>query len=409
VLNEQPFDFHRILLGLEEMFQLRAEQKGLGLTFDLAPDIPAFLQADEGKLRQVLMNLLGNAVKFTERGGVVLRVRSLQLESTAGETASEAIRLRFEVEDSGPGIAEEDLRGLFNPFVQSAAGRHAQEGTGLGLAISRQFTQLMGGELTVASEVGRGSTFVLEIPASAADSSALRQAVPSRRVVALAPGQPVYRVLIVDDKEVNRQLLVKLLSPLGFEIRQATNGLEACEVWDSWAPHLILMDMRMPIMDGYEATRRIKASTRGQATVIVALTASALEEDRKVILSEGCDAYLRKPFREHELFDTLAKHLGLRFVYEELPPESGAGRSAEEAQREADRERMTSELARLPARLTADLEKAVVLGDVQQIEALLEQVRIQNASLAEYLATLAKRFEHADILALLKAAEARRD
>lgn len=396
-LNEQGFDLHRMLDGLEEMFALRAGQKGIGLSLERASDVPQYVRADEGKLRQILMNLLGNAVKFTAQGGVVLR--AAQVTCAESGTAEPGCVLRFEVEDTGPGIPGEEQEALFRPFVQTAAGQRAQEGTGLGLAISQQFARLMGGELDVRSELGRGSTFGLQVPVQPLDPGEMRTALPTRRVVALEPGQPIYRVLVVDDKEVNRKLLVKSLAPLGFEVREAADGLQAIQTWEAWNPQVILMDMRMPVMDGYEATRRIKATTRGQATVIVAVTASALEEERAVILSEGCDAYMRKPFREDELFETLVQHLGVRFVYAETTERSADGGPAGD-----ERPRVVPRLARLPAALLAQLERATVLGDLQRIESVVAQIREKDSGLADYLIGLSARFEHDEILALVRAA-----
>ena len=318
--NQNSFNLHNMLKSLEDMFRLRADEKDLLLDFDLQPDVPQYICTDEGKLRQVLMNLLGNAVKFTSEGGVVVRVytrREIGGEEpfTCPEETGELLFLVIEVEDSGPGISAEELEVIFDPFVQSSSGQQVQEGTGLGLSISLQYAQLMGGNLTAKSEPGKGSVFMLETPVRVVSAEAIESHLLKKQVAGLAPGQPIYRVLVVDDKDVNRQLIVKLLSPLGFQVQEAVHGQQAIQVWEAWDPHLIFMDMRMPVMDGYEATRQIKGTIRGQATVIVALTASALEEDRAIILSEGCDDYIRKPFRESELFEVFEKHLGVQFTY----------------------------------------------------------------------------------------------
>lgn len=222
----------------------------------------------------------------------------------------------FEIEDTGLGVSTHELEKVFEPFVQTETGRQAQEGTGLGLPISRKFVEVLGGKLNVSSQVDRGTLFSFNVPAEVVSASTLPLSKPSRRVIALKPGQLLYRILVVDDNPSNRLLIVKLLSPLGFEIQQAENGQEAIAVWQRWHPHLIWMDMRMPIMDGYEATRQIKASTQGQATVIVALTASSYEEERSVLLSAGCDDFIRKPFKEKTLFEVMQKHLGIGYIYE---------------------------------------------------------------------------------------------
>lgn len=406
VLNERGFDLHRMLEGLEEMFALRADRKGLALTMELAPDMPRYLRGDEGKLRQVLMNLLGNAVKFTQDGRVILRAWPC---SASGDPRAKGNWLHFEVEDTGPGIAPEELEQLFLPFVQTRSGQEAQEGTGLGLPISQQYVRLMGGEITVQSEPARGSVFGFELPLETIGPGEMETAPPSRRVAGLEPGQPAYRLLAVDDREINRKLLLKLLQPIGFEVREAANGEEALAIWDQWQPHLICMDMRMPVMDGYEATRRIKATTRGQATIIIALTASALEEDRAVILSEGCDDYLRKPFREEDLFAAIARHLGVRYVYEELAPAAEVAEKAIQAgegttsDTEADRlQDLARRLAGADPAWVVALENATILGDLDAIVELAGAVSSSEPVLAEGITHLASRFEHDTILSLVQ-------
>jgi two-component system sensor histidine kinase ChiS len=407
-LNAQHFDLHRMLAGLEDMFRLRAQQKGLALYFDVSSDVPQFARMDEGKLRQVLMNLLGNAVKFTQQGGVSLRATSHPVAEATLPSADGVhgarLQVHFEVEDTGPGIAPAELALLFDPFVQTASGRQAQEGTGLGLAISQQFVRLMGGEISVRSEVGRGSTFWFEVPIEVATPTDVLSTQPVRRVLGVAPGQPTYRLLVVDDKEVNRKLLVKMLAPLGFEVREAADGQEAIDVWENWEPHLIFMDMRMPGMDGYEATRRIKATTKGHATIIIALTASALEEDREVILSEGCDDYMRKPFREADLLAALEKHLGARFVYAEEPAARPVAEPRGEGTPLQDGRSLPAALAAMPPGWLDGLHKATILGNLQGILAVVERTRDNDPVLAEALEGLANRFAHDVILSAIELA-----
>jgi CheY-like chemotaxis protein/anti-sigma regulatory factor (Ser/Thr protein kinase) len=405
-LQETGFDLHGLLETLEEMFRLRAEEKGVTLSLIRADNVPHYVVADEGKLRQVLSNLLGNAVKFTEAGTVVLRVSALSpaLVCPPGKEL-----LHFEVEDTGPGIAPEELVAVFEPFVQATSGRalvpsQVREGTGLGLSISRQFVRLMGSDLTVSSELGRGSLFQFDLQAGLATEAEAVQRRPVRRVLGLAPdqratdGQP-FRLLVVEDKETNRRLLVKLLASLGFKVHEATNGQEALEVWERWQPHLIWMDMRMPVMDGHEATRRIKAMPQGQATIIVALTATAFEEDREEILLEGCDDFVRKPFRKDEIYDMLVKHLGVRFLYEEEPSLPVPARPAE-----ASYAPSAEALAALPAGWLADLQQATIKADLNLILSLIDRVRLDDPVLAHGLAVLARGYQYEKILALIERA-----
>ncbi|MGF1491952.1 MAG: PAS domain S-box protein [Microcoleaceae cyanobacterium] len=313
-LNRGDFDLVQLLNCIHEMLSLKTKSKGLDLRFDISPDVPQYIKTDESKLRQVLINLLGNAVKFTQSGEVVLRVIKAERESDHNNSL---ISIIFEVEDTGRGIAAEELENIFDPFVQTETGRHSQQGTGLGLAISQQFVRLMGGDITVQSQLNQGTTFRFDIKANPANIEQVQSQATTRQVVGLVPNQPQYRILVVDDNWANRRLVVKLLKPIGFEIQEAVNGQEAIDYWESWKPHLIFMDMRMPVMDGYEATQHIKQHLKGQATVIVALTASVLQEDQAIILSAGCDDFLRKPFRVEALFQTIAKHLGVNFDYDE--------------------------------------------------------------------------------------------
>jgi signal transduction histidine kinase/CheY-like chemotaxis protein len=283
-LHEKNFDLYRLLSDLEDMFQLKADDKKLHLVFEHHSHVPQYICTDEVKLRQILINLLNNALKFTQEGGVSVRVsldnKSWQAFEQEKQTinVNETIKINFEVEDTGSGIAPEELTTLFAAFVQTKTGQESQEGTGLGLVISQQFVQLMGGEISVGSQVGKGSVFKFYVQAKVVDSAESTTYKATRQVIGLEPNQPNYRILIVDDKVLNRQLLVKLLNPLGFALQEASNGKEAIAIWETWEPHLIWMDMRMPIIDGYTATKQIKATTKGQATAIIALTASVLIE-----------------------------------------------------------------------------------------------------------------------------------
>jgi CheY-like chemotaxis protein len=291
--------------------------------------------------------------------------------------------LRFEIEDTGPGIAAQELEAVFDPFVQAAAGEGPQEGTGLGLAISRQFARLMGGDITASSKVGKGSLFQFDVQVGLAAAAEVEEARPSRRVLGLVPGQRAadgrpFRLLVVEDTETNRQLLVKLLATLGFEVQGAANGQEALEMWEQWQPHLVWMDMRMPVMDGHMATQRIKATARGQDTIIIALTATAFEEDREQIMLEGCDDFVRKPFRKDEIYDMLVKYLGVRFLYEEEPTLLAPAEAAYAPSVEA--------LSILPADWLTDLQQATTKADLNLILSLIDQIREEDPALADGLA-----------------------
>ena len=375
-LEETVFDLPQLIDSLIDMFRLRVEDKGLQLTCERSEELPTYIRADEGKLRQILINLLGNAVKFTETGGVAFK----------GDWVQE--RLCVAVEDTGPGIAPEEQDTLFEAFVQTQSGRQARTGTGLGLAISQQFAQLMGGAISVESEVGVGSAFRLDLPVTVAAAAELPQAEDRRRVVGLAEGQPEWRVLVVDDGEHNRLLLRQLLEPAGFAVREADNGREAVAIWQSWQPQLIWMDMRMPLMDGYEATRQIRARGAG-ATKIIALTASAFEENRQQVLDAGCDDFVRKPFRTEELFAKIAEHLGAVYVYDEEPAPTLAAVALR-----------VEDLAVLPAEWRRSLAEAANLGDDDTILALIAQIESEHADLAQRLRKMVEDFAFAELVHL---------
>ncbi|MCB9753234.1 MAG: response regulator [Myxococcales bacterium] len=305
-LERARVDLDELLRATGELFRVRAEEKQLEFELIREDGLPRFVLADGQKLRQVLINLIGNAIKFTARGRVSIRARPRDEQEGR-------LRICFEVADTGEGIDGTELDRLFDPFTQTESGRRAQTGSGLGLAISRQFVELMGGALTVESERGVGTRFAFEIDfeRTTAPTSA---ATDAREIAGLAPGQPRYRVLIAEDHRVNRLLLIRLLRPLGFELREAADGQEAVELAREWSPHVIFMDIRMPVMDGYEATRRIK-SALAEPPVIIALTAGVFEHERARIDASGCDGLLSKPVRARALLDMLGERLGITWTY----------------------------------------------------------------------------------------------
>lgn len=380
-LNETSFDLYRLLDSLEEMFQLKAESKGLELIFERHPQVSQYVITDENKLRGVLMNLLGNAIKFTQKGAISLRVTGKEKDNIA----SPDHQLLFEIEDTGPGIAPDDLENLFEAFVQTETGRKSNEGTGLGLSISQQFVRLMGGEIAVSSTLGVGTIFKFNVRVSLAEAPEQTRQKLSHRVIGLAPNQPRYRILVVDDRWSNRHLLVKLLAPLGFEVQEAENGQQAVTLWESWEPDLIWMDMRMPVMDGYEATRRIKAHLKGQATVIIALSASAFDEERTVVFSAGCDDFVRKPFHEEAIFEKMAQHLGVRYLYEE---QVKPGLSQESPSQEV---LAPDTLAVMPVEWLLELHQAAMKLNAKQILQLCEQIPQNYSHLGRAIADLTDR------------------
>ncbi len=385
-LNPKKFDLYRLLDDIEDLLGLKASEKGLQLACLRDPDTPRYLNADEMKLRQVLINLLNNAIKFTAEGGVAIRVR--QKAATDNR-----VELEIEIEDTGAGIAPEEIDGLFEAFVQTETGKESQEGTGLGLSISQKFVQLMGGDIVVTSQLGRGTTFKFNIEATTADSADVDSKQPKRRAIALAPNQPRYRLLVVDDNPVNCQLLVKLLVPFGFEVREAANGREAVDIYQQWQPDLIFMDLRMPVMDGYEATRQIKAAAGEKSCAVVAVTASILEEEKAVVLEAGCDDFIRKPFKDGEILEAIARHLGAEFIYED---------SATEPTQGSEKPLTAKALAAVPSELLAAIEEGLFTLDQEELKNTIDAIATHSPVVARQLESLVNSFSYEAILNLIE-------
>ena len=412
-LDEKAVDLHALLLELDDMFNLQAQTKGLRLVVRHADDLPRHIHADEVRLRQVLINLLNNALKLTEEGSVELTIEECQLnieDAVSGNHHSSIVTLQFSISDTGPGIAPDELPNLFEAFAQTRVGRESQEGTGLGLALSQKFVQLMGGEITVKSRPGQGSIFRFDIPVHLVAQSRIgnRQSTATTRVMAIEPGQPRYRLLIVDDNPDNRALLRTLLTnispPLsnlsslfsGFNLREAVDGQEAIDIWEEWEPHLIWMDIRMPGMSGYDAAARIRAAAHDHEPVIIAVSASAFEEERTVALARGCNDFLRKPFRDTEIFELLRTHLGLRFVYEE------DRQTVQGTRRKAQNTLTPKALTGLPDRLIAALQEAVESLDVEMTRRVIEQIHQQDEPLAQTLAEAVENYRFDTLQALFE-------
>lgn len=382
-----------LLDDLEQMFALMATTRGLTLHIVRDPRLPRFVRVDAVKLRQVLINLLSNAIKFTAQGGVTLSAAPLAAEPAAPDVAL----VRFEVADTGPGIAPEDQPRLFEAFTQLSTGR-PQAGAGLGLSISHQFVHLMGGELSVESAPGQGACFRFVIPLEVSASVEHPAAPDPQQIVGLAPGLPRYRVLIADDDENNRRLLDGIMRPLGFDLREVSNGEEAIAEWRAWRPDLILMDIRMPVLDGAEAIRRIKAAPQGAETRIIALTASAVAREHTEVLESGCDDLLCKPFREAELLALVEQQLGVRLIAE--APASATPPAP------ADQAGLIARLALSPADLRDALEHAAVRANMGQVNELIARLAAHDPIAARALHDLADQFAYPQIGRIIQRARA---
>ncbi len=388
-------DLDFFLQGIVEIFKSRCELKKLQFTVEKKFNISTNIKIDKGKLRQVLINLLDNAVQFTERGSVLLRVFN--------RAANQGTLICFEVEDSGIGVAAEDLERIFNPFQQVGNSQNNESGVGLGLAISHQLVGLMGGTLAAESEPGRGSLFKVEIPVEYVGLEEQKAESSPRQIIGLAPNQPQYRILIVEDNDANRFLLKAMLENAGFKVRQAVNGKEGIKVYEEWRPDLIWMDMRMPVMDGYKATRSIKRrekeSQSGNNTKIIALTAHAFNEERPEILATGCDDLVSKPYDEFEIFNVMTKHLGVTYLFDQK------GNDSENTISVPYKESLIQqELAGLPQQLLDKVEASALDLDMKRLEGLIDQVSTIDSAVAAALAELADEFKFDVMVELIKEA-----
>ena len=381
-LNLHDFDLHCLLKTTQEILKLKAENKGLQLLLEIHPDTPQYIRTDESKLRQILINLLNNALKFTTQGSVSFRVQP---------NVDDNYHLIFAVEDTGAGIADSELDSLFEAFTQTETGRQSGEGTGLGLPISLKFVQLMGGDIKVSSQVGVGTTFQFDVLVQPAQEKLLRQ---QSQVVGLAAEQPNYRILVADDDSNNRQLVRQLLEPLGFEVKEAVNGKEAIALWQQWQPQLIFMDLQMPIMNGYEAIEQIKS--RSPNTIAIALTASILEDEYDAMLNSGCDDAIVKPFRASELLAKLEEHLQVRFLYQESILEQNARSGAKTA------ELTPKQLEIMTAQWLDKIHQAAVMADYEAIQELISQIEGEYAEIATGLDNWLQEFRIDKIIELVE-------
>ncbi|MEJ2199778.1 MAG: ATP-binding protein [Desulfuromonadaceae bacterium] len=393
-LQEEAFDLIRTLEEVGTMVHYRALSKGLDMRLELSPSLEQYVRTDLGKLRQVLINLMGNAVKFTEAGEVVLRVRTLPCWDEPSRRL-----LEIEVEDTGPGIKEEEKEVIFEPFRQVGSLKASQKGTGLGLAISRTFVRLMGGEIEVEGRAGKGTLFRVRIPVRLAASETVQNAdALTFTIVGLESVAEEWRVLIVEDDPENAQLLETLLTGIGYVVRIATNGKEGVAVAQAWRPHFVWMDMKMPVMDGYQATRRIRSFPWGKNMGIYALTASVFSDQEDKILAAGCDGVFYKPFREREICEVMARHLGIRYRYAEKAAGEVAGVPAGALVVRPSPE----DLASLPDEMARRIQLAAMELNKQEIIAVASELAEEYSVLAAFMTDQAASYNFEAIATLME-------
>lgn len=387
-LNTADFDLKFMLEELRRIFGLRAGEKHLKLSFFIDQAVPQVVRGDQDKLRQILVNLLGNAVKFTIEGEVDLSVRRLKKEDESQEAT---YHLLFEVRDTGPGIPEVEQELLFSPFVQTESGKKSRKGTGLGLAISKKFIELMGGQISVKSTPGTGSVFKFDVQLAEPEGvPEEHQQDKRKRIIAVAPDQEPCHILIVEDNVRNRDLLVRFLEPLGFLVETAYDGKHGLDLWQKQKHELLIMDKRMPVMDGLTATRIIRSMDDIKQPKILALTASAFEEDKRDFESAGADDFISKPFREEVLLEKIAGLTGVKYLYREddLFEQTGLETHAYSQPNHG----LVESLARVPEEWRMQLLQATTLGDVEQLQALLDRLELMDETLSAKLRVEVENF-----------------
>jgi signal transduction histidine kinase/CheY-like chemotaxis protein/purine-cytosine permease-like protein len=369
-LDARPLALAEFLAEIVGMLEMQARAKGLQFHYDVIGELPARVRADARRLRQILINILGNAVKFTARGAVTLRVRC------------QSEMAHFEIEDSGPGISTDDLARIFEPFARgSAASVGATGGTGLGLTIAKMLTDLMGGELTVDSAAGQGSRFRIRLFLPQLHAAQAEQMQPrSKRIGYVGVRR---RILTVDNEAADRELIVQILEPLGFQIAQAASGAECLELAPRVRPHLIFMDLAMPGMDGWETLRRLREGGLADAEVAI-ISANAFEQGGDNDLDIGADDFITKPVRVDELLDWIGRRLGLEWVNAEAPPPPAAAASEPTPLHYPPAEALRS--------LDEEIELGYLRGIQKQLDAL-EALDAQHAEFVEVMRRLAAQFQ----------------
>lgn len=381
------------LQGIAGIIRMQAREKGILFRFETPTPLPTNVKADEKRLRQVLLNLLGNAVKFTEEGEVVLRVSQMKTDVCQ---SPDLVCIRFEIKDTGVGMTPEQLNKIFLPFEQVGLDKHRAQGAGLGLAISRQLVEIMGGELEVGSQPGQGSTFWFEIALSEVGTAAARE--PCLTQIPSGYKGERRKILAADDQADNRLVLLNLLEPLGFEVILAEDGQAAIEKYKQTQPDLVLMDLVMPVKSGLEAVKELRAAPGLGQTPIIAISASVFDMDQTKSKQAGCDAFLAKPIVEEQLFELLARHLQLEWLHGEAEDDSAVFSNAASV---AENQPV---IPPPPEDLKA-LHESALFGNMQKIEEQADQLTERDQKygpFASQLKILAKNFEDEQLVLLIE-------
>ena len=385
VLEESETDINQVVAEVKSAMNVKAIEKKLKFIVEMNTELPQIVLMDGIKLKQVLYNLVGNAIKFTNKGHIILRVFSVP-DSTENKTL-----LKFEIEDTGPGIKVEERADVFQSFKQLQTRIDSDAGTGLGLTICKQYVSMMGGNIGVKGDYGKGSVFYFDIPVKVISTQAKNEITNYFEILGVEETDKKYRILIAEDQLENKILIYNILEPCGFQLRDASDGREAIEIFEEWKPDLIFMDIRMPEIDGKEATKIIREKAGGKSVKIVALTAHALEEERIEILNSGCDEIIRKPYQDTEIYMALAKYLGIKLIYADEVAVSIGQKSALTEQDFKD----------IPVELLTQLQQAVELLDNEKSISIINKISNIKPQLAEILSEMIMKIQYKGILNII--------
>ncbi|MCP4326209.1 MAG: DUF4154 domain-containing protein [Alteromonadales bacterium] len=379
------FSLTSMINEVKAMLYSRMEQKGIQFQLKISDKLPSVIVSDQGKVKQVLINLLGNAIKFTEQGRITLRV-SLLGEGNSIKASPELQTICFEVQDTGVGIKEQEFKKIFAPFEQASTGLKKENSSGLGLSISRHYAKLMGGDITFNSHWGVGTSFFFEMQAERSNQQ-IQKINAFSTPLALAPGQVTKRILVVDDIANNRNILEQMLVPIGFEIKKANDGVAAINSFKEWSPDLILMDIKMPVLDGMQAVQKIKLLPNGKEVAIIMVSATVLDETQKMVEQLGLNGFIKKPVEFKDLLEQINRCLGLKYIYQEkIETEAHVA--------------LNENYQLLPSDLFEAIQQAALIGDIARLTVLAAEVIEIDPDLGQALKLRLDEFDLATIMQL---------
>lgn len=374
-LSPKEFNFYELIKDIENLFATRYETKGLDFSIQISKNLPKYIKADVQRLRQILINLLGNSLKFTKKGEIKLVIY---------ETHN---KIFFELKDSGIGISKENLEKVFKPFVQVKQDSYTEQGTGLGLAITKELITLMGGNIYVKSEVNVGTQFYFSINYEKVEEKNFVQKNEEKEIIGVKNENFTKTILVVDDIKENRDLIVLLLNSYGFKTLQANSGLEALKLYDEEKIDLIFMDILMENLDGLETTKQIRSKENGKNIPIIALSANVYDEDKKEALKSGANDFLPKPVEEKDILLILEKYLKIELEYEN--------------EKNEDKIDMKNEIKNLPKEFFEKLREMVLNMDNDGILHLLDEYRV-TVGLRNYINILLEEFKYQELIKFLE-------